>query len=105
MSCCTYEENEFQVTRLFCGVMLSPIRSPFSICTPVSITTGCRQLGAAQQQLAAHKRQLEEASHKAAGVQGITAELASLKVGALLGQILHSARHEPRIMDFAGLST
>jgi len=42
----------------------------------------CRQLGAAQQQVAAHKRQLEEATSQAAGVHRATVEVASLKVSA-----------------------
>ncbi len=42
-----------------------------------------RQLGEAQQQVAAHKRQLQEATSQAAGAQATSAELASLKVSAL----------------------
>ena len=41
-----------------------------------------RQLSEAQKQLADSKRQAEESTSRAAGVQGLTTELASLKVSS-----------------------
>ena len=58
------------------------------------LTYNCRQLSAAQRQLAESKRQAEESTSRAAGMQGLTAELASLKVRFLGHQIGGMCKHQ-----------